>query len=272
MSDPFTPKPINPVVTTENNKEAIEEVPSKPIAVTPTPVVEPTKEEAAKEAAKTEAPKVPTAQKEKAPLKNYESLGISIPDNLNPFKGIKINEFIAADKDQRDELVSSSLSSLNEQLLADNAVVPSLRVKEVEGKQVEEVVNVPASANGRLTDAGLDYYNKTSYLLGEVAKDKNAGVRVNPFTRKAKATIGSKLITPYSNQKMDKEGFVTDTEVWTKGVEYKPLTEDEVFSYDHLLKLSLIMIKILMVFSQIEKLLQSHGKLCLTLNIMMICS
>jgi hypothetical protein len=234
MSDPFTPSITpKPIVAPQDNEEVKQEIASKPMIATPKPIVEPIKEETTKEASKTEAPKVPVALKEKISSKNYEQLNISVPDNLNPFKSIKINQFIVADEEQRSELVSSSLSLLNEQLLADGAVVPSVRVKDVNGEEVEEIVNAKASVNGRLTEAGLDYYNKTSYLLGEIAKDKNAGVRVNPFTGKPRPTIGGKLITPYSSRKMDKDGFVTDTEGETTGVEYKPLTEDDVVGYEH---------------------------------------
>lgn len=213
----------------EEEKKKADQLKLASTSLVPDQTEKPVEQQANQEAAKTEAPKVPDSKEDDSP-KTYEMFGIKPVDAINPFNKIKQKDFVNASKDQRDEIVSGVLAELNQNLLSDGITVPELRKKEVDGQIVEEIVQVPASEKGRLTKAGLDYYNQSSSLLSIVAKDENGGVRRNPLTGQFKSMVGSRLISPYQVLTPEEQGVVTDE----TGASYKPLTQEETVSYEHM--------------------------------------
>lgn len=216
----------DPSLITDEDKAFLDKNPTLTV-----PVVEP-KQEIRDEAAKTNAPQIKPLEKRES--QTYESLNIKPDDLINPFNKIKQADWVNGDAAKRDELASSVLADLKQNLLLGANTpsgfmeVPSMRRKVVDGQEVEELVNVPASdASGRLTKAGQDYYNQASALFSYAIKDEKGGIRVNPLTGKSRSMIGSRLMTPYARE----EKATVKNEA---GVEYTPLSQEEIVSYDHM--------------------------------------
>jgi hypothetical protein len=225
---------ISPI-NTENDKLPIDDQPNN--ATNITPVIAPLDQSIKQEASTAKAPKVPDVEKTNARRKTYEFLDIDPIDSLNVFNKVNKNEWSSADPSRRDEIASERLNELNQNLIAADpstpsgrVEIPSLRKIIVDGKETEELVNVPASdSSGRLSKAGQDYYNQSSSLLSSAAKDEKGGLRINPLTGKTVSKIGSRLLTPYAKDEIDPERFSVNEE----GIKYEKLNPEDVVDYAH---------------------------------------
>ena len=150
--------------------------------------------------------------------------GIKLDDNINIFKKINGKEWVTQ-VGAREAKVEELTKGLEESLKTPGQKVPAIR----DG----EVVMVPASANGVLTNAGLHMFNKSIELIAQAQASPNGGYNRNPFTGKTEPQFGSRDITPYDAQKEKDQKDKLELESGRKDNPYK-LANDEVFDYGHI--------------------------------------